>query len=69
MENLFHVRVMQLQLEADIGDTRFAPVAKKALEEYFATPGTGRFESNNVFVSQDGVKITANFYNRMAISK
>lgn len=65
------VRVLQIQIEAPIGDDVLNPVAKAALVEYMDACASGKAgqHQDETFMCANGVKITASHYYRFAVSK
>lgn len=62
-----NVRVLQIQIEADIGDGVMRPVLKNAIKEYLAGD-TGQ-EQDETFTCSDGAKVTVSHFYRNSISK
>lgn len=62
-----NVRVLQIEIQADIGDDLLNPVVQRALREYWASPDMDRHQHNE-FTTSDGVKITTNNYYRYDIA-
>lgn len=63
------VRVLQIQIEADIGDGVLGPVVEKAMKEYFNHVQDEGAGQDDTFTCSDGVKVTASHYYRNEISK
>jgi len=62
-----NVRVLQIQIEADIGDAPIRPAAIKALAEYFSSADTGHMQ-DETFYCRTGTIIRANHYYRYHVS-